>query len=424
MFYKIEKMNMSSSINSKINLIIKENISLKNALKLYQEKENLYKLSILKIKKYQSEYKKSFIKIINDYKNHEDKIKKTYISYHKLLERHYKSCENRFIEENNSLYMQIGQKNNIIKVLSNKINKLNKKLNKTEFDFNYKNKKLEDEVILKEKKLNHLNRSMIQLAKDTNDEIKLLRDEFNIYRNENKKNKSFRVTEGNFNNLFESSYINENISIDKNIYTNQEINFLKNKLYLLEYQNKNLTEKLIRKEEELSICNNLKNELIYQNKINNKYSFSIDKQSNEINNLIFEDFEKKMEKLGNKIKHLKTLYDKSLIRHQNEIEKIKNIYKNNNPKTNINKNNTNQIIENNNYNQDDKIINNNDYDNNFNNEYFNNYDINEFQMTNKVNNKPYDNYEDFQNNNFNIEDDEEIKDEYINSLLPKINTLD
>ena len=409
-------MNVPPTINNKykVNFIIKENISLKNAIKLYQEKEKLYKKSILKMKKYQSEYKQSFIKILNDYKTHENKIKQTYISYHKLLERHYKTNENRFIEENNSLNIELRQKNKIIRALTKKINNLNEKLNKNEFDFRYKNKKLEDEVILKDRKLNQLNESMFQLAKETNDEIKLLRGEFNIYKSENKNNKTFRRTEGNYESLLEKDffdntyYNNKNISLDKKHYKNQEFNYLKNKIYFLEDQNKNLKQKLIRKEKELTICNNLKNELLYDSKINNKEFYGFDKKNNMANNLIFNNFEKKIEKLGKKINNLKIQYDESLIHHQNEIQNIKNIFQNKNSEIYINKNSILDKGENNNYN----------------NEYFDNYDINEFQITNKINDEQHENYEKFQINNIYIGDDEEIKDKDINSYLPQINTLD
>ena len=409
-------MNVPPTINNKykVNFIIKENISLKNAIKLYQEKEKLYKTSILKMKKYQSEYKQSFIKILNDYKTHENKIKQTYISYHKLLERHYKTNENRFIEENNSLNIELRQKNKIIRALTKKINNLNEKLNKNEFDFRYKNKKLEDEVILKDRKLNQLNESMFQLAKETNDEIKLLRGEFNIYKSENKNNKTFRRTEGNYESLLEKDffdntyYNNKNISLDKKHYKNQEFNYLKNKIYFLEDQNKNLKQKLIRKEKELTICNNLKNELLYDSKINNKEFYGFDKKNNMANNLIFNNFEKKIEKLGKKINNLKIQYDESLIHHQNEIQNIKNIFQNKNSEIYFNKNSILDKGENNNYN----------------NEYFDNYDINEFQITNKINDEQHENYEKFQINNIYIGDDEEIKDKDINSYLPQINTLD
>ena len=170
-------MNNPTSFNpktkNKINLLIEENLSLKYKLKLYEEKEKLYKSSIIKIKKVQSECQMTFIKTLNDYKAHEDKIKKTFIKYQKLLERHYKSNENRFIVDNNTLYLELRQKKNIIKNLTKKINYLNEKLDKTKNVFNFKNKKLQDEVLSKDRKLNELNESMFHLAKDTNNEIKL-----------------------------------------------------------------------------------------------------------------------------------------------------------------------------------------------------------------------------------------------------------
>ena len=95
--------------------------------------------------------------------------------------------------------MELKQKNNIIKNLNNKIRLLNQKLNKVEYDFQYENKKLESEVVSKERRLSELNESMIQLARNTNDEIKLLRDEFECFNKRNKRIKryqSFQKTEG------------------------------------------------------------------------------------------------------------------------------------------------------------------------------------------------------------------------------------
>ena len=51
----------------------------------------------------------------------------------------------------------------------------------------------------------------------------------------------------------------------------------------------------------------------------------------------------------------------------------------------------------------------------------NDYDINELVITNNKNN--YQNMKDYGNDEI-INQDERIKDEYINSKLPKINTLD
>ena len=427
-------MNNQPSYNRQVQIdkLIKENISLKKKLKLYQEKEKLYKSSIIKIKKYQSECQITFIKSLNDYKAHEDKIKKSFINYQKLLEKHYKSNENRFIEENNSLNIEIKKRNNIIKNLNKKISILSEKLNKAEFDFKFKKKKLVDEVVSKDRQLNELNESMIQLAKDTNDEIKLLRDEFKLYKNEKKQIRKSGNSLGVINNddLFDKNNyyntsnknnkndLNNNIYLNKKIYSNEDINYLINRLYLLENQNKNLIQKLRRKEEELLICNNLKNELIYNNDINNYASF-LEENINNRNILKFQNLEKMLLDYGNKINDLKTQYDESLIRHQNEIQEIKNNYENN-IINNKNDDMGEEQIYNEDNNDDDDIKN---YDNYINDEYFNNYDINELQITSNKNNGQFLNYDEYQNDK-NMVSEEGIKDEYINSQLPKINTLD
>lgn len=418
-----------------INLLIKENKSLKEKLKFYQSQEKLYKSSIEKMKKYNSDCQMTFANTLNDYKNHENKIKKTYITYQKLLEKHYKSNENRFIEENNILNLELRKKNNIIKNLNKKIEILSDKLNKTKVDFHFKNKKLEDEVLSKDKKLNKLNDSMLELAKCTNDEIKLLRDEFKTYKKENVK--KFRGTEGDkdifFNNKMMDSINNlgyhsssnllrnKNISFDKIMYSHEEINYLLNRLNFLEYQNKNLTNKLKRKEEELTICNNLKNELFYNQKMS-EYLSNGNKDINSMDGYKLKNLEKMVKNYGQKINYLQNQYNESLIRHQNEIQELKNNYENNiNQYSYINnKNNINEIeLNNNDFGENGNNL---DLERYYNDEYFNKYDINEFQITNNKN-QLYSNYDNISNNE-NDNSNEEIKDEYINSQLAKINTLD
>ena len=173
------------------NQLLQENINLKKKLHSLQQNEKIYQSSIAKLKKFQIEYQNTFNKALKDYKQHEEQIKKTYINYQKLIENHYKENENRFLEENTKLTMELKQKNNIIKNLNNKIRLLNQKLNKVEYDFQYENKKLESEVVSKERRLSELNESMIQLARNTNDEIKLLRDEFEFFNKRNKRIKRY-----------------------------------------------------------------------------------------------------------------------------------------------------------------------------------------------------------------------------------------
>ena len=280
-------MNNNQQIN--INRIFQENIKLKKKLQSFQEKEKLYQASIAKLKKFQIEYQKTFMNALNDYKLHEEQIKKTYVNYQKLIENHYKENENRFIEENSKLNLELKQKNIIIKNLNNKIRFLNQKLNKVENDFQFENKKLESEVVSKERRLSELNESMIQLARNTNDEIKLLRDEFEIFNNKKRRNKRFQsFQKTDYDNSFSiDNFESDNARIkrnfyDKRKYNNKDIDFLVNKVNLLENQNQNLINKLKRKEEELKICNKLKNELFYNNNMKNYFS-SIPNNINNIN---------------------------------------------------------------------------------------------------------------------------------------------
>ena len=397
-----------------INLIFQENIKLKKKLQSFQEKEKSYKSSIEKLKKFQNEYQKNFTKALNDYKLHEEQIKKTYINYQKLIENHYKENENRFLEENSKLNMEIKQKNNIIKNLNNKIRFLNKKLNKIESDFQFENKKLESEVVSKERRLSELNESMIQLARNTNDEIKLLRDEFEMFNNKRKRIKRYQsFDKSNYDNNFNNDICDSNSRRKvRDFYIkekcgNNDIEYLIDQINLLENQNHNLRQKLKRKEEELIICNKLKNELFFNNNMKNYFSSNPNNNINYINKL-------KLNNLSNNYRNTR----KNNINHKNFSNKSqKNIYE---PNINFKNNNLNQ-----NYNlfkekseniNEEKIPNYPDYD-----QFLNNYDINELIITSNQND--FYNYNGFGENNM-INQIDGIKDEYINSRLPKINTLD
>ena len=397
-----------------INLIFQENIKLKKKLQSFQEKEKSYKSSIEKLKKFQNEYQKNFTKALNDYKLHEEQIKKTYINYQKLIENHYKENENRFLEENSKLNMEIKQKNNIIKNLNNKIRFLNKKLNKVESDFQFENKKLESEVVSKERRLSELNESMIQLARNTNDEIKLLRDEFEMFNNKRKRIKRYQsFDKSNYDNNFNNDICDSNSRRKvRDFYIkekcgNNDIEYLIDQINLLENQNHNLRQKLKRKEEELIICNKLKNELFFNNNMKNYFSSNPNNNINYINKL-------KLNNLSNNYRNTR----KNNINHKNFSNKNqKDIYE---PNINFKNNNLNQ-----NYNlfkekseniNEEKIPNYPDYD-----QFLNNYDINELIITSNQND--FYNYNGFGENNM-INQIDGIKDEYINSRLPKINTLD
>ena len=410
--------NQNQNIN--INQLLQEYNNLKKKLQSFQEKEKLYQSSISKLKKFQNEYQQTFNKALNDYKLHEAQIKKTYINYQKLIEKHYKENENKFLEEISKLNMEIKQKDNIINNLNNKIIFLNKKLNKMESDYLIKNKKLESEVVNRERKLNELNESMIQLARDTNDEIKLLRDEFEFFNNRKIKNKryqSLQKTEDykNNSNGFDE-FTPNNLKIKrfycdgKDEHNNKKIKYLTNKISMLEIQNKNLKQRLERKEEELVICNKLKNELFYENNVKNYFpSFSndINNNRNTINKLKLNKSCSNFMNYRNQNKHSNLNYIDYSNKSKNDISKKNITFKNGlNLKYNLFK---------------EKRKNTNDeIDNNYN-PILNDYDINELVITNNKNNLQ--NKKDYGNDDI-INQNEGIKDEYINSKLPKINTLD
>lgn len=413
-------MNNQRSINLKtnINQLVQENKKLKKKLQSFQEKEKIYQSSISKLKKFQAEYQQTFNKALNDYKLHEEQIKKTYINYQKLIENHYKENENRFLDENAQLNLELKQKDNIIKNLNNKIRILNKKLNKVETDFKYENKKLESEVVSKERRLSELNESMIQLARNTNDEIKLLRDEFEIFnkRRRNTRHQSLQKTEDYENNSFKNDNPDESKPIIRRYYyenvdNNKKRNdYLVNKINLLENQNKILFRKLKRKEEELAICNKLKNELFYNNNMKNSCPY-FSNDINDINNLKYTNSSINLRnyKSSNNLRNPKynEFYNKS---HYD-------IYKPNLNGRNVLNQNYILFKEKMKKIREDKI---NDYSNY--NELLNDYDINELVITSNQNNF-HNNYNELGDSNvFNQE--EGIRDEYINSRLPKINTLE
>ena len=183
-----------------------------------------------------------------------------------------------------------------------------------------------------------------------------------------------------------------------------------NKISMLEIQNKNLKQRLERKEEELVICNKLKNELFYENNMKNYFpSFSndINNDRNTINKLKFNKSSSNFINYRNQNKHSNFNYIDFSNKSKDTIPKTNITFKNDlKLKYNLFKEKRKNTID--------------EIDNNYN-PILNDYDINELVITNNKNN--YQNMKDYGNDEI-INQDERIKDEYINSKLPKINTLD
>ena len=163
-----------SDTKNNIESLQNENISLKNQIQLYQEKEKSYQSSILQIKKIQNEYELSYQQSINDYKKHEEEIKKKYLDYQKIMESQNEESEKRLSEEILLLKNELKGKDDIINSLNEKINLLNERMSKDELNFYFKEKEYEDIILSKERKLSELNDAIKQIVQEATEEIKRL----------------------------------------------------------------------------------------------------------------------------------------------------------------------------------------------------------------------------------------------------------
>lgn len=171
-----------------LEILQKENTSLKNQIQIYKEKENSYQASISRIKKIQTEYESSYQQSINECKAHEEEIKKKYYNYQKILENQNEQNEKRLTNEILLLKTEQKEKDKIIQSLNEKINLLNEKLSKEELNYYVKEKEYEDIIISKERKLSELNDAIKQIVEEANEEIKRLSQQLEEFENKPKSN--------------------------------------------------------------------------------------------------------------------------------------------------------------------------------------------------------------------------------------------
>ena len=188
----------------------KENASLKSQIQLLKEKENSYQSSISRIKKIQNEYESSYTESINDYKNHEEEIKKKYLEFQKNLEKQNEENEKRLSDEIFLLKNELKEKDNIINSLKEKINLLNEKITKDELNYYFKEKEYEDIIISKERKLNELNEAIKQIVQEATEEIKRLSEQLEDFQNRTKINNPMNL-------IIEKETIENNYNLNHNI---------------------------------------------------------------------------------------------------------------------------------------------------------------------------------------------------------------
>ena len=170
-------------LQQNLEILKKENISLKNEIQLLKEKENSYQSSISRIKKIQNEYESSYNESLNDYKKHEEELKKKYLEYQKILENQNQENEKRLSDEIFLLKSELKEKDNIINALKEKINTLNEKITKDELTYYFKEKEYEDIIISKERKLSELNEAIKQIVQEATEEIKRLSEQLEDFQN-------------------------------------------------------------------------------------------------------------------------------------------------------------------------------------------------------------------------------------------------
>ena len=218
-------MEDTETLKKNIENLQKENAILKNEIQLLKAKEKSYQSSLSKIKQIQSEYESSYTKSINDYKIHEDEIKKKYLEYQTILEKQNEENEKRLTDEIFLLKSELKEKDDKITSLNEKINLLSEKISKDELTYYIKEKEYDDIIISKERKLNELNEAIKQIVQEATEEIKRLSEQLEEFQNRTKLNNPLSLLieketiENNYN------LVNLNRSVD-NI-KNNNINTIK-----------------------------------------------------------------------------------------------------------------------------------------------------------------------------------------------------
>ena len=255
----------------------KENISLKNQIEILKEKENSYQTSISKIKKIQNEYESSYNLFINDYKKNKEEIRNKYLEYQNILEKQNEENEKRLTDEIFLLKNELKEKDNIINSLNEKINILNLKISKDQFNYYFKEREYEDIIISKERKLNELNEAIKQIVKEATDEIKRLSQQLEEFQKKSKLSNpmNFVIEKETIENNYNINNLNRSVDNARN--NINSIKSLKQNDIIRQSQNINSNSVLL-SDNYRNILNNVNTPL----RMNN--SFMINNKFNKLNN--------------------------------------------------------------------------------------------------------------------------------------------
>jgi chromosome segregation ATPase len=193
------------NIEEKLKLLEAENLSLKNQLNISLEKEKLYHSTVEKIKKMQTENEKSYFDSLKENKKREEEIQKKYLEFQKMLESQYEENEKRLNEQIKLLTQELTKGNNKINFLTNNIDSLKEKISQDELNYHLKEKKFENVIKIKERKLEELNIAVKQITKEATEEIKRLSEQLEDFQQKTKNANSVELNGNNINNNMKTS---------------------------------------------------------------------------------------------------------------------------------------------------------------------------------------------------------------------------
>ena len=215
-----------------IELLQKENTSLKNQVQLLKEKEVSYQSSISKIKQVQSEYEIAYKKALTDYNKQEEDLKNKYLEYQSILEKQNEDNEKSYVDEILLLKVKLKEKDDIINSLTEKINSLNEKISKEEMNYYFKEKEYEEIIISKETKLSELNEAIKQIVQEATEEIKRLSGQLEEFQKKGKHNNPMDLfIEKELKDINNKNNINNNRDLNINSNLNKSVdNILSNNI--------------------------------------------------------------------------------------------------------------------------------------------------------------------------------------------------
>ena len=223
--------NINNNVQN-IELLQKENISLKNQVQLLKEKEESYQSSISKIKQVQSEYEIAYKKALTDYNKQEEDLKNKYLEYQSILEKQNEDNEKSYVDEILLLKVKLKEKDDIINSLTEKINSLNEKISKEEMNYYFKEKEYEEIIISKETKLSELNEAIKQIVQEATEEIKRLSGQLEEFQKKGKHNNPMDLfIEKELKDINNKNNINNNRDLNINSNLNKSVdNILSNNI--------------------------------------------------------------------------------------------------------------------------------------------------------------------------------------------------